>query len=429
MPTNPSSFASLAEELGLNPHLERLRNLELSIADLVQRKAPFEQELEWFRSVDRKSLVEHIADSEATHVELSRALLQRQQDVGEIAIVHRKAVEPTKSALHPMYWFSQDQREIRKIRRMFWEQARNLVGDCIEQAARLEELKSEIDKAHSTLAKYDSFDEQATRTTIDELNNAICSTRSDQYQVAQLKLRVDCAIRPILKKLFENRSSLDEQNAKRSQATRLESELQSARNGYERACVHEKCERAFETGSPRSVIKRCDQRLRQLERDRQKTISRAREVARRASRDIGRLVIDGNNLCYSGREFIGMAALKAVMPLLSSDIDVVVVFDASIRRKMSSLDQELEQHFRSDVQIHVVATRQRADETLLQLAEQDQSTFVLSNDRFAEFDDMSCVKEDRVIRHEILAGSVFIHELGVQAQYYDQTDSRTQGQP
>jgi len=79
-------------------------------------------------------------------------------------------------------------------------------------------------------------------------------------------------------------------------------------------------------------------------------------------------------------------------------------------------DSEIRQLFDDDVDTHIVATKTKADETILKLATDDQS-YVISNDRFAEFKDKRPVNDKRVIRHEIVSGKVFIPDLSIFETY------------
>jgi rRNA-processing protein FCF1 len=139
-------------------------------------------------------------------------------------------------------------------------------------------------------------------------------------------------------------------------------------------------------------------------------------ISKRASRTIKSLVIDGNNLCYQQQNFIGLVALHAVAKNLSRSYPVLIVFDATIRKWLAMNDRDIAASFGDAVKVHVVATKQKADETLLDSA-MDSTTYVISNDRFVDYPDKSAVRDQRVIRHEILNGKVFVHDLGVVENY------------
>ena len=57
------------------------------------------------------------------------------------------------------------------------------------------------------------------------------------------------------------------------------------------------------------------------------------------------------------------------------------------------------------------------NETVLDLACANELTYVLSNDRFGDFNEKSAVRDGRIIRHEIVNGGVFVHDLQLRAAY------------
>ena len=159
-----------------------------------------------------------------------------------------------------------------------------------------------------------------------------------------------------------------------------------------------------------------DRQLEGIRRNVGKAHDRVKRVVARGTRDIRALVVDGSNLCYQGGDFIRLAALRPLCDHLIGTYDVTVVFDASIRRKLGVLtDRALRDAF-PGVTVHVVATRMKADETVLGVAE-DPFVFVLSNDRFAEYGEKPAVREGRLIRHEIINGRVLVHDLDISVPF------------
>ncbi|MBP0500701.1 hypothetical protein J8J32_21750, partial [Mycobacterium tuberculosis] len=83
----------------------------------------------------------------------------------------------------------------------------------------------------------------------------------------------------------------------------------------------------------------------------------------------------------------------------------------SIRRKLELSSKDIEARFPQAERVHIVASKRTADETVLAAASDDPHTFVLSNDRFVDYPEKMAVKEDRVLRHEIVNQAAYIHEL------------------
>jgi hypothetical protein len=143
---------------------------------------------------------------------------------------------------------------------------------------------------------------------------------------------------------------------------------------------------------------------------------RLRSIGQNASRTIKTLVLDGNNLCYQDGTFIRLGVLKALARELASRFEVEIVFDSNIRGQLKMGDDDIRSQFGNGVTAHVVASKQKADETILDSAT-EPTAYVISNDRFADFPEKRAVREQRLIRHEILNGKVFIRDLNVATSF------------
>ena len=213
-------------------------------------------------------------------------------------------------------------------------------------------------------------------------------------------------------------------------AERLDERISRAPTGYDRAMLHQECANRFGPSSPREVLRDRRSAMHQIRNSRQakgrqaaavernikKVEARIGQIAVRASRLIRALVIDGNNLCYQGGQFIGLAALKPLSQRLADSFDVTIIFDASIRRHLGLTDRALRAALPS-ANVHVVASRGKANETVLHVA-RDPFVYVLSNDRYAEYPDEPPVRENRLIRHEIVNGRVMVHDLLIDEPFF-----------
>ena len=178
--------------------------------------------------------------------------------------------------------------------------------------------------------------------------------------------------------------------------------------------IHIQCEKQFGEGSPKKIINEEERKIRRLNTDIQKAQKRAIVNGRWAARTIETVIIDGNNMCYEEGMFVGLQPLKKLTAeLQQKNCNIIVVFDSTIRKLLKSDDIEIRKQFSSDIIIHIVATKQKADETILELASNKESNYVVSNDRFGDYNDKEVVKNERVIRHEIVNGYVMIHELRI----------------
>ncbi len=180
-------------------------------------------------------------------------------------------------------------------------------------------------------------------------------------------------------------------------------------DGYGRRLIHEECERRFGNGRPGSLLTERFRRRDKIERDIAKIGKRIGEVSAIASRKVRALVLDGSNLCFKGGEFIGPAALVALAKHLAASYKVTIVMDHSTCHRVRSLDACLP----GGVEFRETAPGKKADEVLLNLAGNDETVFVISNDRFAEFGEKPAVRDRRIIRHEIVGRTVQICDLDV----------------
>jgi len=95
--------------------------------------------------------------------------------------------------------------------------------------------------------------------------------------------------------------------------------------------------------------------------------------------------------------------------------DVIVVFDPTIRSLLQANDSLIKSQFNNDIKVHIVTSKRQADESILDIASNDDLCYVLSNDRFGEYKDKEVVMNNRLIQHEIVDQRVMIHDLKINA--------------
>ncbi len=130
------------------------------------------------------------------------------------------------------------------------------------------------------------------------------------------------------------------------------------------------------------------------------------------------ICIDGSNLCNqtSPQKYVGLALLKAIVPELMMRYEVVIVFDSSSLPKLKETKHGLQKQF-ADCTVVVSERGCEADPLLINTANGDPHTFILSNDGFADYRNDPAVKENRVIRFEAFAQNIHIQRLNLSARY------------
>lgn len=410
----------------LNPYGEPLRALEDEIAELDQRKSTILEEINWFESNSEEDLQNRLNEylsqlkqlrnkHSETEDKIAAILKERKALKFETPIIHNPNIWTTISITVSMTMVQQIRliRAQRKLERS--QQAEE--KEKKKLSTQISKISKDADNTQMAFERYVSFDLAACRSALERIEEELPPLRLRAKLIALQKESVDRALKPVVDQLRQYEAMRQEAEAKRVRAAALDRQLSHADNSYERAMVHKECEAEFNVGSPRKVLAEAERDLNRIDRDYEKTYKRAKEIGQKAARRIDVIVIDGINLCYDGNQFIGLSVLETLIPILQNNFEVTIVFDAAIRSMVKLNDKEISEILGGRSRVHVVATKGKADETVLALAEDDRHTYVLSNDRFGEYNDKRAIREERVLRHEIVNGRILIHDLDVNAEY------------
>ncbi|MBN2267360.1 MAG: hypothetical protein JW725_03415 [Candidatus Babeliaceae bacterium] len=401
----------------LNPFDEELRQSKAKIAYLNQQKGSLVEDLDWFNSNTEEQLKNKL---DACFELLSRLRRQYEEIERDIAAYQQKRNyirTKTRTILNPKNWFASDQIQLRRTQKdlkraqQALETERNNLADQICKAERNVEI------AKKAVERYSSFDLASCKTNLSRIESDLESLRQKHNRIAERKDAVDQTLKPVVDQMRHYTELKQQAENMLDRAATLDRQLSNADNSYERAMVHNQCEAEFGVGSPRKVIAKAESNLRRIARNYEKAYNRAVEIGHKAARTIDAIVIDGINLCYENNVFIGLSALEALIPILQDNYKVTVVFDAAIREMVKANDKAISILLGDRIRVHIVATKSKADETVLDLAESDNCTYILSNDRFGEYNDKRAILDNRVLRHEIVNGLIMVHDLGVKTRY------------
>lgn len=286
--------------------------------------------------------------------------------------------------------------------------------------------KEAIEQSLATdIERYRAFDPLETRAFLAHVGAELQQVRSGVEHAGKASERWEAAAGEVAREY---------ENVKRKIST-IESDLLvaesferalAAGSPRERAKIHLDCEARFGrgNGSPAHVLRESKATHRKLGRDAEKLKRRLEDVIRILDKKIGKLVLDGNNLCYATTEsgkgrFVGVEPLKALVPRLCETYTVELFFDPGIRRQLQVRDSDLRALF-PNVRIEVMA-RDKADLAILAAAEFDEHAYIVSNDRFADFPDKEPVKNNRIFKHIIHGRSIQIQALDLNVSYPQET--------
>jgi hypothetical protein len=404
--------------LDYNPFAAPYAELNQKIAILDKSKNETSEQIEWFKSFDGSNL-------NATRLELKSfetALKKVKTKQTKVNKIVKELTEATAFDFwSPSEWFS-DERSQKKLELASHQQT---LSEVIQEQIWLQEQiqlkQSLLATQEAELERYRSFNLLEAEAIVKGLNIQIEQLVKDVAQVKPHKDRVDSLISVPLAELrkFEKQQEYLEQEI--GEAEVLARQISSTQNKKTRWEAHCSCEEKFGVSNPTQVIRAKNADLESIKRSIKKLKERVQSLSNIASRDVKKLVIDGNNLCYQGESFIGLGALQVVAEKLSSNYETIIVFDASISRLLNIPHQSISNCFGHSVKCHVVAKGRMADETLLDVAA-DRDTYVISNDRFIDFPDKVVVSDKRLIRHEILDGMVLIPDLQFSERFLSATN-------
>ena len=397
----------------LNPFDKQLESAKARESELYSSLNTIKNEIDWYEGKDLNVLTDSLNELKNY---LEKKYLSCSQLCGEVQKIEaniNKLSESINSLWNPKNWFDSQQLDLRDRVSVLEKSLKEVIKNSSKAQNQLQNIKQEKSAKIAEIERYKGFSFDAKNKNRMMLANQLSQQKREVEQISVRKHQVDDVLAPIVAQIHDAEQKKSEAASIKRQAQSLDKKLSNAGNSYERAMTHQECEEKFGTGNPKKVISQKESEIRRIDRDLEKLQKRAKTVADKSARNIKKLILDGNNLSYQGDIFIGLAALKSLVPTLVNEYEVVLVFDASIRRILGSNDSEIRDILDSDIQVHVVATSVKADETVIDLAGADKTTFIVSNDRFAEFGEKPALRDQRVIRHEIVTGQVFIHDLGL----------------
>lgn len=395
-----------------NPFTERhsAAQRQLRLTESEQRDCL--QQLAWHSQFDVDAEAEALAASNREARRIGTAIDDLKGRRKDLAAQEEKLSQIAKLGLDPRWWFSAERIQHAKRRDEARERLAKLDEDIAKHEADAAKVLQACSQRQAQLDKYRGLNPLELKAKLRALELRLEQLSSELAKILADKQRVDALLSA---PLFEQHQLNDRLARLEGEVTLAESFEQrlSGANPQERAMVHAECSKAFDgEGGPGRVKQKKQRDMQAIRRNLEKVEARLRHIGQLASRPISTLVLDGNNLCYEGRAFIGLAPLHALTDALAGSYHVIVVFDSSIRKLLRMNDQQVAYDFPREVRVHVVASKQAADQTVLESAS-PLDAYVISNDRFRDFTDKAAVSGQRLIRHEIVAGKVLIHDLSL----------------
>lgn len=400
--------------MSFNPYDIEFNKLTTDINDKKLKVNEIHERIIWYETCDVLALETDLSKTKENidrfNVLISKLEISFKKNNNELKILD----SGIKSKLNPIYYFSSKQKELRKRKK-------RITIEFEKRKRDLEKYKSEystlVDNQHRIKSEIRDYSEFQKEIIIESELTLLKKIEQLEYKLNQIsgdKERVDIQLKPVIELIDKYLIEDKQLRSGLQMAEEYEYDLNTAYNSYERKMIHDKCEKLFGIGSPKKIIGDYNRKIKQNKRNLEKAEKRATTIGDKASRVIKKIVIDGNNLCYSGEELLGIEPLKCVINKLSNKYDLVLVFDASISKIFQT--KKIYSLFDS-VQSHIVQAGKQADEIIIEIASNDDQCYILSNDRFGDYRDKEVIYNKRIINHEIVDNKVIITDLGINIKY------------
>lgn len=402
--------------MSFNPFDEEYELLKNDIREKESTLLKARKEIIWYDTFNMQNAEQQLSKTNHAIISLDEMIIEKKNRINSLNMELISLNSKIKSKYNLLSYFNTKQKKLRSKRDRLTTQSKEGKSGLSKYQKQRNSFIADKKQLESALKHHHEFDKVLTCDIETELSEEIQVLDSKFSKISRKKDDVDLALKPIMDEINYYSKEIELENDTVKKAKQFESELDRADSGYERSLIHEECENTFGEGSPRTIIRRGERRFNQLTRDKEKTEKRAAHIGKKFARVIEKIIIDGNNMCYSGNSLVGINPLIQTVDELSEKYELVVVFDASINHILKVSETHLESVF-NEIVCHIVQRGKQADEIITNLANTNQNYYILSNDRFGDYRDKESVRSGRIIHHEILDNRILITDLGLNIAY------------
>lgn len=401
-----------------NPFTNELAAYQAAYAHAGDQMRVWTSQLNWFHEFDPVKSYESLKVTERAISTACGQFETEKKITDALQIKISQLKEQACLGLNPSYWFSSERAIVQRQLLVARQDIAMHQRECGELEFHIQGHEQIAKQVQADIARYRSFDALLAQATLRGLQVELKKLDSELPQLQRRKIDLDSKLEHPLRRLTELEGEWRQLACDLSRADQFEEALTNAQTGRERAQIHEECGRELGHSKPMAVVQARRSKIEGVEGNIGKLKVRIEEIIKCTVRDVRTLVIDGNNLCYQQNEFIGLSALEKLVPELAQKYVVKLIFDSGIRGLLRTKDSEIRGRFPQASLVHVVASKTKADETILDVAAEDKNAFVISNDRFVEFPEKYVVLQGHILKHEIVNDTVHIYDLDILANFY-----------
>ena len=403
-----------------NEHAARLVVLNQKTVSIDLDIQKLTLDMKWYDAFDCEQTSAQLAQRKRITLDIKQRLSQLTATIQSTS-QHKATCQAVVGGWLSSLWRSPEQKVAQHQVAELDKRLAILARSRSEAQAELASHEPEECRLAADLRRYREFDPLEARATVAGLNEELLHLQRLIEHTRSASEKWEAMAGEVSRQWQNQQRQLEQIDYDIAKAQAFEWELSNTTNRKEKALIHQECERFFENSKPGAVLSGLGTKRRKLEREIEKTQERLKGIVRLMEKQIEKVIIDGNNLCYLPSEngkgkFIGLDALTAVVPRLSQSYKMTLMFDPGICARLSINDSGLRALF-PEATVMVMPKDVKADEGILAAAEFDQGAYILSNDRFSDYPEQPAVKERRLLTHIIHPHSVQIQQLQINIPY------------
>lgn len=379
-----------------NPFVNELTAVSEKLKSISALKISTESELSWYAHFDNEGAHANLDKLQRALRNTDDALEKLMPKLNSHEAKVSEHARNARMGFNPLNWLSAERRADRRMATRMHEQALQLIAPFRSEYNSLLEKKKnyprEVQDLQTSMNRYRSFDVLQAKEKVRFLEQDHDVLRRKFDVLSQRAQNAESILRPsweLLQEYIQNEESLQSDFC---DASHMDDELSREKDGNQRRLIHQRCNKQFEIESPRRVCEQLERKLKGVRNTIEKVKQQLENDARRLTLDVRMVVVDGSNLLNKGtnknnEQFIGLAALDALIPALSRKVEkVILFFDHGATRKLRMTEQALCGRF-SGTASEVIVTPEnlQADEIILATANKNPCAYVISRDKYNDY--------------------------------------------
>lgn len=413
-------------ELISSPYQAEYDKLCSELKDLNIKKSTLTSDLDRYqkyRSTDFNTLIT------AASLQISE-INNQLEAIKTLVVKDKKTISENDhtSKWSPLYWLQDSiSRNIDDIKRDAVKSAQSRIKKSLHKleslTAHVKILSADRKALISTQDFISTFDLSNSQNVLNQLDTSLQLKNNDLQKISRKQIELAKKITPLKEQLLQLDQDIQSLQLKINTAECLAATLanHSSDHQEDKKCrweTHEQSTELLGSSNPSHALINFKKLLEKSLRDQTKILDRIKEINQQHTIRIGSILIDGSNLCYkTNGEFIGLKALIAIQPQLTEQYphaSIILFFDPGIRRQVSMNSQTIKTFFS---ECEIVVTPNKADEHILNRANTQVDTFIITNDAFIDYPEFSDLRKTKILKHVIDDQFIQIPTLGIRVRY------------